>query len=59
MTLEDTRVVSVVAGDPGGLTAYYVKSSIVRLLIDDDHPFVSWEVGVIVNHSSVCNFRTG
>jgi len=41
------------------LTAYYVKSSIFSLLIEDDHPFVSWEVGVIVNHFSVCNFRTG
>ena len=41
---------SVVAGDPGGLTAYYVKSSIVGVLIEDDHPFGSWEVGVIVNH---------
>ena len=32
-----------------GLTAY-VKFSIFRPLIEDDHPFVSWEVGVIVNH---------
>ena len=31
-----------------GLTAY-VKFSIVRPLIEDDHTFVSWEVAVIVN----------
>ena len=31
-----------------GLTAY-VKFSIFRPLIEDDHPFVSWEVGVSVN----------
>ena len=44
------RVVSVVAGEHGGLTAYYVKSSIVRVLIEDDHPVVTWGVGVIMNH---------
>ena len=47
--MEDTRVVSAVARDHGGLTAYYVKSSIFRLLIEDDHPVVSWGMGVTVN----------
>jgi hypothetical protein len=36
------RVVSIVAGDHGGLTANYVKSSIDSLLIEDDHPVVTW-----------------
>ncbi len=36
------RVVSVVAGDHGGLTANYVKSSIDSLLIEDEHPVVTW-----------------
>lgn len=35
------RVVSVVAGDHGGLTANYVKSNIGSSLIEDDDPVVT------------------
>jgi hypothetical protein len=33
----------------GGLTAYVQKFSILPLRIEDDHPFVSWGVGVSAN----------
>ena len=39
-----------------GLTAY-VKFSMFHFLIEDNHPFVLWEVGVTVNYFSACNFR--
>ena len=33
-----------------------MKFSIVPLHFEDDHPFVSLEVGEIANHCSACNF---